>query len=52
MSLSVEDGNAAARGLYERHGFVVVGRNGGSDTMLRTLQPVRNARGDAEVAPA
>lgn len=37
VSLSVEDGNTAARALYERHGFVVVGRNGGSDTMLRTL---------------
>ncbi|WP_136518535.1 GNAT family N-acetyltransferase [Cellulomonas telluris] len=52
VSLSVEDGNAAARALYERHGFVVVGRNGGSDTMLRTLQPARNARADAGVAPA
>lgn len=37
LSLSVEDGNVAARALYERHGFVVVGRNGGSDTMLREL---------------
>ncbi|MFS0705473.1 N-acetyltransferase family protein [Cellulomonas sp. 179-A 9B4 NHS] len=37
VSLSVEDGNTAARALYERHGFVVVGRNGGSDTMLRAL---------------
>lgn len=37
VSLSVEDGNTAARALYERHGFVVVGRNGGSDTLLRTL---------------
>jgi ribosomal protein S18 acetylase RimI-like enzyme len=37
LSLSVEDGNAAARALYEHHGFVVVGRNGGSDTMLRNL---------------
>lgn len=33
-SLSVEDGNPARR-LYERAGFVVVGRNGGSDTLLR-----------------
>lgn len=33
-SLSVEDGNAARR-LYERAGFEVVGRNGGSDTLLR-----------------
>ena len=37
VSLSVEDGNAAARALYERHGFVPVGREGGSDTMLRRL---------------
>lgn len=37
LSLSVEDGNTAARALYERHGFVVVGRNGDSDTMLRQL---------------
>ena len=32
ISLSVEDGNPARR-LYERAGFRVVGRNGGSDTM-------------------
>nr|WP_182114331.1 GNAT family N-acetyltransferase [Actinotalea sp. JY-7876] len=37
LSLSVEDGNTAARALYERHGFAVVGRNGDSDTMLREL---------------
>jgi len=37
LSLSVEDGNVAARALYERHGFLVFGRNGGSDTMLREL---------------
>lgn len=37
ISLSVEDGNPA-RGLYERLGFVRVGRNGGSDTMLLALQ--------------
>lgn len=37
MSLSVEDGNAAARALYLRHEFSVVGRNGSSDTMLRLL---------------
>ncbi|HEY8311468.1 MAG TPA: GNAT family N-acetyltransferase [Gemmatimonadaceae bacterium] len=35
VSLSVEDGNEARR-LYERTGFVVVGRNGGSDTLLRS----------------
>lgn len=32
VSLSVEDGNGARR-LYERVGFRVVGRTGGSDTM-------------------
>jgi len=37
LSLSVEDGNDAARALYLRHRFSVVGRNGGSDTMLRAL---------------
>jgi len=37
LSLSVEDGNRAARALYERHGFRVVGRTGGSDTMLLEL---------------
>jgi ribosomal protein S18 acetylase RimI-like enzyme len=36
VSLSVEDGNGARR-LYERMGFDVVGRNGGSDTMLLTF---------------
>ncbi|POH71686.1 GNAT family N-acetyltransferase [Arthrobacter glacialis] len=36
ISLSVEDGNRA-RALYERLGFVKVGRNGGSDTMLLQL---------------
>ena len=36
ISLSVEDGNRA-RHLYERMGFEVVGRNGGSDTMLLKL---------------
>jgi ribosomal protein S18 acetylase RimI-like enzyme len=35
VSLSVEDGNDRARGMYERAGFVAVGRVGGSDTMLR-----------------
>jgi ribosomal protein S18 acetylase RimI-like enzyme len=34
LSLSVEDGNTAARALYERAGFAVVGRTGDSDTML------------------
>ncbi len=37
LSLSVEDGNAAARALYERHGFRAVGRNGDSDTMVVEL---------------
>ncbi|WP_298459013.1 GNAT family N-acetyltransferase [uncultured Cellulomonas sp.] len=37
VSLSVEDGNDRARALYERHGFGVVGRTGGSDTMLLVL---------------
>lgn len=37
ISLSVEDGNAIARRLYESHGFTVVGREGGSDVMLRHL---------------
>ncbi len=37
VSLSVEDGNPARR-LYERVGFTVVGRNGGSDTMLLRLR--------------
>lgn len=36
ISLSVEDGNRA-RDLYERLGFVRVGRNGSSDTLLLTL---------------
>ncbi|MBT8163043.1 MULTISPECIES: GNAT family N-acetyltransferase [Arthrobacter] len=36
ISLSVEDGNAVRR-LYERRGFRIVGRNGGSDTMLLSL---------------
>lgn len=35
VSLSVEDGNAVARRLYESRGFVHVGRNGTSDTLLR-----------------
>ena len=39
LSLSVEDGNTRARALYEKAGFVTVGRNGNSDTMLLRLQP-------------
>lgn len=42
VSLSVEDGNAARR-LYERSGFVRVGRNGGSDTLVRTAAPTPGA---------
>jgi L-amino acid N-acyltransferase YncA len=38
LSLSVEDGNAAARSLYERAGFTVVGRAGNSDTMVLALE--------------
>jgi ribosomal protein S18 acetylase RimI-like enzyme len=37
LSLSVEDGNTAARKIYDKAGFTVVGRNGGSDTMLLSL---------------
>jgi ribosomal protein S18 acetylase RimI-like enzyme len=37
MSLSVEDENPA-RHLYERFGFVVVGRVGSSDTMILSLR--------------
>ncbi|WP_129337128.1 GNAT family N-acetyltransferase [Cellulomonas endophytica] len=37
LSLSVEDGNTAARHLYERHGFTPVGRTGGSDTLVVEL---------------
>lgn len=36
ISLSLEDGNRA-RALYERLGFRMVGRNGGSDTLLLEL---------------
>jgi ribosomal protein S18 acetylase RimI-like enzyme len=37
VSLSVEDANPA-RGLYASAGFAVVGRSGGSETMLRRLR--------------
>jgi RsiW-degrading membrane proteinase PrsW (M82 family)/ribosomal protein S18 acetylase RimI-like enzyme len=40
LSLSVEDGNAAARSLYESAGFTVVGRVGNSDTMMLALEPL------------
>jgi ribosomal protein S18 acetylase RimI-like enzyme len=36
LSLSVEDGNRA-RHLYERTGFIVVGREGDSDVMVLTF---------------
>ncbi|WP_293773547.1 GNAT family N-acetyltransferase [uncultured Corynebacterium sp.] len=38
ISLSVEDGNLA-RKLYHRQGFIVVGRNGDSDTLLKRFRP-------------
>lgn len=41
LSLSVEDDNAARR-LYERVGFTVVGREGNSDTMTLTLNRPRS----------
>jgi ribosomal protein S18 acetylase RimI-like enzyme len=37
ISLSVEDGNRA-RALYARAGFLPIGRNGRSDTLLLTLR--------------
>lgn len=37
LSLSVEDGNDVARGMYVRRGFVAVGREGSSDTLLLRL---------------
>lgn len=37
VSLSVEDGNGAAR-LYHDRGFVTVGRNGDSDILVRQLK--------------
>ncbi|NTV40408.1 MAG: GNAT family N-acetyltransferase [Demequinaceae bacterium] len=37
LSLSVEDGNGVARGLYDSLGFVKVGRMGDSDTLLLEL---------------
>ncbi|WP_430591634.1 N-acetyltransferase family protein [Humidisolicoccus flavus] len=41
LSLSVEDGNGAARRLYERAGFTVVGREGDSDVMVLRVGEVR-----------
>ena len=38
VSLSVEDGNDTARAMYVRRGFRVVGRVGGSDTLLLDLR--------------
>ncbi len=37
LSLSVEDGNEAARSLYASLGFAKVGRNGDSDTLMMKL---------------
>jgi ribosomal protein S18 acetylase RimI-like enzyme len=37
VSLSVEDGNDVARRMYVARGFRVVGREGGSDTLLLEL---------------
>lgn len=37
VSLSVEDGNTAAR-IYHEHGFVSVGRNGDADILVRQLK--------------
>ena len=37
VSLSVEDGNRAARRLYDARNFRPVGRVGGSDTLLLHL---------------
>jgi GNAT superfamily N-acetyltransferase len=42
ISLSVEDGNNAARRLYESRGFAAVGRVGGSDTMLLSFESGRD----------
>jgi len=41
VSLSVEDANARARAMYERRGFVAVGRVGESHTMLHEFTPSR-----------
>ena len=38
VSLSVEDGNVAARTLYEGLGFTKVGRVGDSDTLVLSLE--------------
>ncbi|MFH8620091.1 GNAT family N-acetyltransferase [Streptomyces sp. NPDC017979] len=43
LSLSVEDGNAAVR-LYMTRGFLAVGREGSSDTMLLDLPQATSGR--------
>ena len=45
LSLSVEDGNARARAMYDASRFRVVGRNGGSHTMRLDLVPGAAATG-------
>ncbi|MBB2923128.1 GNAT family N-acetyltransferase [Cellulomonas cellasea] len=49
VSLSVEDGNDLARGMYERRGFRVVGREGGSDVLLLDLSTSTTPAGRQKV---